>query len=236
MTGELPILEVTDAVREFPGSPPVLALAGVSLAIHRGEMVAVVGRSGSGKSTLMHLAGALDTPTSGTVRIAGHDIGAISDAHRSAVRARHIGFVFQQFFLDRHRSALDNVADGLLYTGTRRDQRRTAALTALDRVGLRHRVEHRPNQMSGGERQRTAIARAVVGRPDLLLADEPTGALDHANGASVMTLLRELQSEGTAVVIVTHDREIAESIPRQIEISDGRILTDQPGNTTGSTP
>jgi putative ABC transport system ATP-binding protein len=222
-------LQVEDAVREYPGEPPVRALGGVSLTIDPGELVAIVGRSGSGKSTLMHLAGALDTPTAGTVRVAGYDIAALTDAQRSALRSRHVGFVFQQFFLDPHRSALANVADGLLYAGIRRAEREAAAGEALTMVGLAHRLQHRPDKLSGGERQRVAVARAVVGGPSLLLADEPTGNLDQASGAAVLEVLRTLQATGAAVVIVTHDHAMAAGLPRRIEIADGRIVRDERG-------
>ena len=204
----------------------VAALAGVTLCIARGELAAIVGPSGSGKSTMLHVVGTLDRPTAGHVRIDGHDVADLSDANLSALRARRIGFVFQQFHLAGGTSALDNVADGLLYTGLRQSQRRKRAGDALERVGLAPRMAHEPHELSGGEKQRVAIARAVAGEPALVLADEPTGALDSVSGAGIMTLLRELNSEGTTVVIITHDLEIAESLPRQVRMLDGTIVED----------
>ncbi|MEV7396416.1 ABC transporter ATP-binding protein [Aeromicrobium sp. NPDC092404] len=208
----------------YPGG--VAALAGVSLRVRPGELAAIVGPSGSGKSTMLHVIGTLDRPTAGTVRIDGHDVADLGDANLSALRADRIGFVFQQFHLAGGTSALDNVADGLLYTGLRQSHRRRRAAEALERVGLGSRLTHEPHELSGGEKQRVAIARAVAGQPALLLADEPTGALDSVAGAGVMNLLRELNSEGTTVVIITHDRSIADSLPRQVRMLDGHVVED----------
>ena len=217
------ILSLHDVRRTY-GEPPVAACAGVSLAIERGEFVAIVGPSGSGKSTLLNLIGTLDRPTSGTVEIDGIDVSRLSDRKLSALRAHLIGFVFQQFHLSEGMNAIDNVADGLLYLGVPRAERRQKAEAALIRVGLSHRLYHKPHQMSGGERQRVAIARAVVGDPPLLLADEPTGNLDSVSGASIVELLHELHEQGTTIVVITHDNDLALQLPRQIAIKDGRIV------------
>jgi putative ABC transport system ATP-binding protein len=226
-----PVLELIDVVKEYPGDPPVVALAGVDLRIDQGELVAIVGPSGSGKSTLLHVMGTLERPTRGVLRIAGEDTSAMSDKQLSGLRSRHLGFVFQQFFLLDGLSVLDNVAKGLLYRGGPLSDRRPLAAAAIERVGLSHRLRHWPNQLSGGEQQRTAIARALCGRPALVMADEPTGNLDSATGASIIDLLRELHREGTTIVVITHDVDVAGAMERRVEIRDGRIISDTP---TGS--
>lgn len=226
------VVELTGVTKEYPGG--VAALRGVDLTVTSGELLAIVGPSGSGKSTLLHIVGTLDRPTAGGVRIAGHDIATLSDRSLSALRSRHVGFVFQSFHLVPGISARANVAEGLLYSGLSRAERGRRAARALERVGLGDRLEHRPHELSGGQKQRVAIARAVAGEPDLLLADEPTGALDTASGESVMELLHELNADGTGatIAVITHDNEIAASLPRQVRIRDGEIVADL-WNTAG---
>jgi putative ABC transport system ATP-binding protein len=216
-----PVIELHDVRKTYPG--PVEVLHGIDLTIERDEQVAILGPSGSGKSTLLNLIGILDRPTSGTLVVNGEDTAALTDRRLAGLRAATIGFVFQQFFLLDYRTALDNVADGLLYTATPLRERRRRSAGVLERVGLGDRLGHRPAQLSGGERQRVAIARALVGRPALVLADEPTGALDTANGAAVLELLSELHDDDTTLIVITHDPSVAAAMDREIHIRDGRI-------------
>ena len=206
--------------------PPVAALRGVSFSVQGGELVAIVGPSGSGKSTLLHIMGTLERPSGGVVRISGVDAAQLEDRALSQLRARQIGFVFQQFFLAEHATVRENVADGLLYAGVPAAERYRRADGALERVGLAARATFKPTKLSGGERQRVAIARALVGRPAIVLADEPTGNLDSTTGASIMALIRELNVAGATIVMITHDAGLADQLPRQIRMLDGQVVAD----------
>ena len=221
-----PAIELRNVTKHYPGSPPVTALDRVSVQISRGEMVAVVGPSGSGKSTMLHVMGTLDNPTSGSVLIEGVDTSVLDDNSLAAIRGQRVGFVFQRFFLLAGVPVIDNVANGLLYTGVARAQRREAAEAVLERVGLGARMWHRPEQLSGGETQRVAVARALVHDPAFVLADEPTGNLDSAASRSLMDLFASLHGEGCTIVVITHNESIASDLPRRLKILDGRLEQD----------
>ena len=225
MTSEA-ILELERVSKVYGEQPPVLALQDVSFKVERGELVAILGPSGSGKSTLLHVMGTLDLPSSGTVRIGGVDPAQLGDRELSWLRAREIGFVFQQFFLAEHATVRENVADGLLYAGVPAAERYRRADDALERVGLADRATFLPTKISGGQRQRVAIARALVGEPAIVLADEPTGNLDSTTGASIMQLLRDLNIAGATIVMITHDASLADQLPRQVRLLDGRVVAD----------
>jgi putative ABC transport system ATP-binding protein len=231
-----PVLQLEAVTKTYGSELPVHALRGVSLTVRRGELVAVVGPSGSGKSTLLQVMGTLDRPTSGVVRLTGLNVAQLSDRDLASVRATRIGFVFQQFFLSEHAPVLENVADGLLYARVPAGERRERAAEALAQVGLTARSSFRPTKLSGGERQRVAIARAIVGRPAIVLADEPTGNLDSASGAVVFDLLRDLNAGGATIVVITHDRDFAARMPRHVEMLDGGIVADSAPSPVGVAP
>jgi putative ABC transport system ATP-binding protein len=220
------VLVLEGVTKVYPGTPPVRAVDGVSFSIEAGELVSVVGPSGSGKSTLLHIMGTLDRASEGRVEVAGHDVAGLVDRQLSALRSQEIGFVFQQFHLLSGYTALDNVADGLLYTGLDLRRRRARAGEALALVGLAHRLRHESSKLSGGERQRVAIARAIVARPSIVLADEPTGNLDSVSSAGIVSLLHELNATGSTIIVITHDHDIAASFPRTIALRDGRVESD----------
>ncbi|MGB9112103.1 MAG: ABC transporter ATP-binding protein [Acidimicrobiales bacterium] len=222
----VPVIELVDVTKVYPSMPPLRALDHVNVRIDSGELVAILGPSGSGKSTLLHLMGTLDRPTSGSVRVTGLAVEGLDDRALSALRATRIGFVFQQFFLAEHQRVIDNVGDGMLYAGVPLSLRRERALEALERVGLGQRAAARPTELSGGERQRVAIARAIVGQPEIVFADEPTGNLDQTTGQSILDLFINFNNEGSTIVVVTHDRSVAARLPRQVELLDGHIIAD----------
>jgi putative ABC transport system ATP-binding protein len=226
MSGGAPVLELQGVTKVYGEDPPVLALRGVSFSVRHGELMAIVGPSGSGKSTLLHVIGTLERPTSGVVRLGGVDAAQLDDRQLSQLRAREIGFVFQQFFLAEHATVRENVADGLLYAGVRAAERQRRADEAIEQVGLAHRASFRPTKLSGGERQRVAIARALVGRPAIVLADEPTGNLDSTTGASIIELIHELNAAGATIILITHDATLADRLPRQIRVLDGEVVSD----------
>ena len=219
-------LELKEISKIYPGPPIVQALSEISMSVTHGELLGIIGSSGSGKTTLLHIMGTLSVPSSGSIFIDGRNVVGMSDKQLSGVRSQQIGFVFQEFFLLPGFSALENVANGLLYSGIPSDERRELSFEMLGRVGLGHRANHLPNELSGGEQQRVAVARALVHNPAFVLADEPTGNLDSENTASLMELLTGLNEEGTTVILITHDLEVAESAQRKITLRDGRVDSD----------
>jgi len=221
----VPVVELDGAARVFPGTPPVEALKPTNLVINQGDYIGIVGPSGSGKSTLLHLLGLLDTPSSGVYRLDGIDIASLTDGERAGVRSARIGFVFQSFHLLAHRSNVENVMLAEIYRPDSRKQRRERAVAALEMVGLGHRLDAFPTTLSGGERQRVAVARALVGKPSLLLADEPTGNLDSKTSAKILDLFDDLHARGMTLAIITHDDDVAQRAQRRVQIKDG-VMTD----------
>jgi putative ABC transport system ATP-binding protein len=230
------VIRLDAVTKVYPGPPPVHALHHIDLAVDAGEFLAIMGPSGSGKSTLLNVIGLLDRPTSGAIMLDGHDVATLRDSQRAAARAHRIGFVFQHFQLIDGQNARDNVANGLLYRGVARRERRRRADRALAQVGLDHRADHRPSKLSGGERQRVAIARALVGEPAFVLADEPTGNLDSANSVDILRLLHDLHALGNTIIVITHDASIASRCPRRVEVRDGRIVADERTSPPRSAP
>ncbi|MCD1208948.1 ABC transporter ATP-binding protein [Vibrio cholerae] len=224
-----PLVELQQICKHYTsGQNVVKALDGVDLTIHHGEFLAILGPSGSGKSTLMNVLGCLDKPTAGRYQLDGHPVDSLSTQQLAAIRNQKIGFVFQSFNLLEYASALDNVALPLVYAGVKAKDRRRRATELLTRVGLADRLDHKPNQLSGGQKQRVAIARALINQPQILLADEPTGALDSKSGAEIEALFNELHHEGRTIIVVTHDNELAKRTKRIVTIRDGQVVCDEP--------
>tara|TARA_Y100000590_G_scaffold141597_1_gene162430 strand:- start:13007 stop:13708 length:702 start_codon:yes stop_codon:yes gene_type:complete len=219
----IPAVELVNVSKTYPGTPPVKALSNISMSVSEGEFIGIIGASGSGKSTLLHVIGTLTRPTGGSVFINGLETSDLTDQELSGVRSRYVGFIFQDFFLLPGFTAQENVENGLLYTDFPSNERKERAREILDRVGLSHRVNHLPNEMSGGEQQRVAVARALVHQPAFVLADEPTGNLDSTNTAAVLELLIALNLDGTTVIMITHDQEVADKSSRKISFKDGEI-------------
>jgi putative ABC transport system ATP-binding protein len=224
-------LELRDVSKVYPGTPPVEALSNVSISVRHGDFLGIIGASGSGKSTLLHVVGTLTRPSSGSVLINGIDTNGMSDSSLSGIRSSKVGFIFQDFFLLPGFSALENVANGLLYSGVSSMERNKRSINILERIGLSNRLNHRPNEMSGGEQQRVAVARALVGNPSFILADEPTGNLDSSNTDSLMGLFSELNSDGTTIILITHDLAVAKICSRNIIMKDGEIEDDSQNTT-----
>ena len=222
----LAVMELIGVQKSYAGNPPVEALRGIDLTINEGELIGLVGTSGSGKSTMLNIMGALDHPTEGEVRIQGQDLSALSDRQLSSLRGKRIGFIFQQFHLIAGLSLVENVATGVLYQGASRSQRIKNGIRLLTKVGLGNRLDHLPHQLSGGEQQRVAVARALMGEPAIILADEPTGNLDSKTSEEIVKLLHQLNKDGSTIIVVTHDRELASSFPGMVTLRDGLVESD----------